>query len=112
MRLPESLLSRVRGPLAVCAIVGCSAPATAPVVPEPVAAPVVLAPPPPPDPVAYDAIAEAARFERSDREIAAELELRDDRIRAAERAESMRGIGSIGTGRWSWDRVMVACGRG
>lgn len=106
MRLPAKLLACVRGPVAIAALVACSAPAAAPVVPEPSAGPAVQAPPPPVDPVAYDALAEAGRLERADRELASELRVRDDRIHAAERAATLRD--EIGWTR----RMMIGCGRG
>jgi hypothetical protein len=109
MRLPDSLLARLRAPIAAVALAGCSGAPTAPIAPdEP--APIVLAaaPAPPLDPVRYDPDAEAARLDRDERAVAAELERRDERIAAA---RPVQGIGQIGHS-WSLERMMAACGRG
>lgn len=109
MRLPDSLLARLRAPIAAVALAGCSGAPPAPSSPdEP--APIVLAaaPAPPPDPVRYDADAEAERLDRDERAIVAELERRDERIAAA---RPVQGIGSVGPS-WSLERMMAACGRG
>lgn len=111
MRLPESLLSHLRGPLAAVAIAGCSAPAAPAVVPAPQPTPIVLAPAAPPDPVPYDAIAEAARLDRSDRELTTQLARRDERIQTAERAQASQSIGTLGNTRWN-SAILAACGRG
>ena len=119
MKLPASILLRVRGPILAAALAGCSSPAAAPpseVEPEPEPAAVAEVPPAP-DPVAYDLDAETERLERTDRLLAAAETRRAHRIEAEEQAARQRrieralfgGVGAIGTNN---DWIMAACGRG
>jgi hypothetical protein len=110
MRLPPSLLSRVRGPVAVLALAGCGAPVATE--PEPIVlvaeAPAVVEAPRAIDPVAYDRDVESARLDRVDHALESELDRRTDRIASAERAARPQHIG-IGRPDSMW---MAACGRG
>jgi hypothetical protein len=129
VRIPSSILARVRGPAAAIAIAGCSAPA-------PAAAPPPAAPPPPstvvaaapPDPVAYASADEDARLARVDDEATSSSDARTRRIeRLADARRNARLIGVIGNGLqpgWPgigtlgdpsdppWGGGCMACGRG
>lgn len=110
MKLPETILRHLRGPIAAAALAGCSSAPAAPA-PEPAHIEPEAAPEAPPDPVAYDAEAESERLARLDRERAAEEHRRERRIADAEPRITWGGIGVIGPGR-RWDLIHAACGRG
>lgn len=102
MKLPASILARLRGPLVAVTMAGCAPPATAPLTEDaPPAREAELTS----DPVAYDAQAERERLVRLDREHAADEHRRERRI---EDAEPRSVFGQIGPGRW----IHPACGRG
>jgi hypothetical protein len=82
MRIPGSILTRVRGPAAVVALAACASPAPAP---EPAAPPptsIAVVAPAPIDPVAYSSADEAARLSRVDDEAVAAVDARETRIGA------------------------------
>ncbi|MCZ7682044.1 MAG: hypothetical protein M5U28_25920 [Sandaracinaceae bacterium] len=110
MKLPESILRHLRGPIAAAALAGCSSSPAAPP-PEPARIEPEAAPAPAPDPVAYDAEAESERLARLDRERAAEEHRRERRIADAQPRVTFGGLGAIGVGR-RWDLIHAACGRG
>lgn len=109
MRLPSSLLYKVRGPLALLAMAGCASPAPAVTeIPlEPIApsnAPVTAVVAEAPDPVSYDLDAESVRLGRLDQELASGLDRRAERIATADRPAARQP---------QFDpRWMAACGRG
>ncbi len=108
MKLPESILRHLRGPIAAAALAGCS---SGPAAPPPEPARIEPEAPPAPDPVAYDAEAESERLARLDRERAAEEHRRERRIADAQPRVTFGGLGAIGVGR-RWDLIHAACGRG
>ena len=81
MRLPQQLLSSVRGPAIVVALAGC-VPAAAPSVtiePEPLVETTAFVAP---DPISYDERAEAERLELADLDVGASADRRNRRIAA------------------------------
>ncbi len=116
MRIPNSVLTVVRGPLLAAAVAGCSSSGPAdPPQPQPIAPTPVTETPS--DPVAYDPQAETARLARVDRVLADADEARGERIDEEEQAQAQRqvrslgGYGGIGIARPP-DAVLAACGRG
>jgi len=119
MQLPPSVLARVRGPIALLALVGCGSPAAAPasVTSEPVeaVAPVAVVVP---DPVSYDDTREAERLARLDEVDTRSADARDARIERSsaharaerERAQSNAIRDAFGT--LDDQNYSVACGRG
>ena len=116
MRLPISMLERVRGTLVAVAMAGCASPASV-IAPEPVSEvperSEIAAAAGAPDPVVYDGSAEAVRLARLEETLAVRAARRDRRIEAVRLAElgDGPGLGSIGVAsgrRWSG----VGCGRG
>jgi len=79
MRIPDSILARVRGTIAAAALVGCSSPT--PAAPDPAPPPsTIVATPAPIDPVAYASADEDTRLSRIDAESIATLDVREARI--------------------------------
>lgn len=101
MRIPESVMARVAGPLLAGALAGCSsAPAIeAPAAVRPEPSPVVA------DPVAYDMAEEQARLARLEQSDASAEDRRARRIAA----DPGLSFGVLGIGH---HHVLPGCGRG
>jgi len=124
MKIPKRILERVAAPIIASAALACSTSSpTPPPEPAPIAPTVVVEAAP--EPVAYDAVAEAERLTRTDEVLASAETERDARIEDEEAAEARRqrrgtlgiltggtvgiGVGTIGPPDDHW---MAACGRG
>ncbi len=110
VKIPKKLLARVAGPLVAGAALSCtSAPATdtAPITPiDPATeAPHAEAP----DPVPYDATAEADRIARTEALLASRDVAREARIDAQEEAQHRRQAAQI---RITHRFIGIGCGRG
>lgn len=107
MRLPTSVLARVRGSIAVVALVGCSGASESAPVPAPLPpASVIAVAAPAPDPVAYDDAREAARLARLDErhaDAASVRAARMDHVASLERARTDRLIERVLGGAWAGD---------
>ena len=115
MRLPPSLLARVRGPLALLALTGCASPPaveTAPAIVDVIAEPAVPAAPPP-DVVPYDEELEAVRLARADTALASDADRRSERIVTADRRTTRRESDAVSQALLGYDSItMTGCGRG
>ena len=111
MRLPDDILSSLRGPLVAATLSGCAAAAEpVAIAPEPLT-PVPFAAPPTADPVTYDEAAEAARLSASDEAVGADAARRGTRIATnVARARALAAPRVPVNRPPDWGRVR--CGRG
>lgn len=96
MRIPSSVIERVRGPILAAVVVGCSSAPAPRLAPEPVevVAAAALTPPESADPVAYDPMLERARLERLNRSDALAETRRARRIEGEAEARRARRFAS------------------
>jgi len=111
MKIPARILELAAAPILAAAAIGCSnaAPA-APAVGSPTPEPTQVEAPP--DPVAYDAVAESERLARTDAVLAASERHRGARIADEEEAERRRATATLSAIRFDHHHFLARCGRG
>ncbi len=118
MRLPDSLLVRLRGPALAALALGCTGGGDGPAVAVEASTPVLLSTNAPTvaDPVPYDAATEATRLERLDARDASADEHRERRLasaaRAAPRARRSLSLDDLVFVPLSTSAGVSGCGRG